>query len=171
MRHPEPSEYAGDFKRYIDLVPETDIVAAMEKQGNEMQQLIASLDEERASHRYAPGKWTIKGVLGHVADGEKIFGYRFLAIARGEQQSLPGFEENDYANNAKFDSWPLANLAEYLAVVRRANVLVMKNLTEEDWNRRGVANQNETTALALAFTMVGHERHHLNVLRERYLTS
>lgn len=169
MRRPEESEYAPEFKRYIALVPETDIVAALEKQGAETQQLIASLDDNRAAYRYAPEKWSIKGVLGHVADGEKIFGYRFLAIARGEQQSLPGFEENDYANNANFDSWPLADLAESLAIVRRANVLTMKNLSDGDWHRRGLANGKEITPLALAFGILGHERHHLGVLRERYL--
>jgi uncharacterized damage-inducible protein DinB len=170
MRRPEPSEHAPYFKRYIDLVPETDIVAALKKQGDETQQLIASLGEERAAYRYAPGKWSIKGVLGHIADSEKIFGYRLLAIARGEKSSLPGFDENEYANNAHFDDWPLRDLAESLSLVRRANVLTVRNLSADDWNRRGIANQNETTALALAFTLVGHERHHLNVLRERYLT-
>lgn len=170
MRRPAESDYAPGFARYIDLVPEADIVAAMEKQSEETQQLIASLDEERANHRYAPGKWSIKGVLGHVADGEKIFGYRMLAIARGEKQSLPGFEENEYAENAHFDDWSLRDLAELLAVVRRGNLLTMRNLSDEDWSRRGVANNNETTALAIAFAMLGHERHHLRVLREKYLS-
>jgi len=166
---PEPSDYAPEFKRYIDLVPETDIAAALEKQGEETQQLIASLSEERAAHRYAPGKWSIKGVIGHVADGEKIFGYRLLAIARGDKNSLPGFEENEYADNAHFDDWSLRDLAEWLAVARRSNLLLVRNLSEEDLNRRGVANNKEVTALALAFALVGHERHHLSVLRERYL--
>ena len=170
MRRPDETDYAHYFKRYIDLAPETDIVTAMEKQGDETQQLIASLTEDKSAYRYAPEKWSIKGVLGHVADGEKIFGYRLLAIARGDKQSLPGFEENDYANNAHFDSWSLRDLGEYLAAARRTNLLAMKNLSETDWNRRGIANNNETTALALAFTMLGHERHHLKVLRERYLS-
>jgi len=170
MTRPSESDYAPYFKRYIDLVPETDIAAALEKQGEETQQLIASLTEERAAHRYAPGKWSVKGVLGHVVDSEKIFGYRLLAIARGEKNSLPGFDENEYANNAHFDDWPLRDLAESLAVVRRGNVLTIRNLSEEDWTRRGVANNNETTALALAFTLLGHERHHLNILRDRYLS-
>src|SRR2546423_639753 len=110
MRRPESSEHASYFARYIDLVPETDVVAALEKQGHETQQLIASLGEEKAAYRYAPEKWSIKGVLGHVADSEKIFGYRLLAIARGESNPLPGYDENDYAKNAHFDSWPLGDL-------------------------------------------------------------
>jgi uncharacterized damage-inducible protein DinB len=170
MTRPAESEYAPYFKRYIDLVPETDIVAALEKQGEETQQLIASLNEERAGYRYAPDKWSIKGVLGHVVDSEKIFGYRLLAIARGEKNSLPGFDENEYANNANFDNWSLRDLAESLAVVRRGNLLTIRNLSDADFKRRGVANNNETTALAIAYTLLGHERHHLNVLRDRYLS-
>src|SRR5436305_6143287 len=170
MRRPEPSEYATYFQRYIDLVPETDVVAALETQGGETQKFIASFDDDRAAYRYEPGKWSIKGVLGHLGDSEKVFGYRLLAIARGEANPLPGFDENDYAKNAHFDSWPLGALADSIALVRRANVLLARNLSDDDWNRRGIANKNETTALALAFTLLGHERHHLKVLRERYLT-
>src|SRR5690349_10171845 len=136
MRRPDPSDYAPYFKRYIDLVPETDVIDALETQGDETQRPIASLGEERASYRYAPEKWSIKGVLGHVADSEKIFGYRLLAIARGEKNSLPGFDENEYARNARFDSWSLRDLGQSLALVRGANVLTMRNLSEEDWNRR-----------------------------------
>src|SRR2546423_10860247 len=112
MRRPDPSEYAPYFERYIALVPESDVVAALQAQGDETQQFLASLGEEKAAFRYAPDKWSIKGVLGHVADSEKIFGYRLLAVARGEANPLPGFDENEYAKNAKFDSWPLGDLAE-----------------------------------------------------------
>ena len=169
MRRPDPSEHAPYFSRYIDLVPETDIVAALEKQGDETQQLLASLGEQQAAYRYGPDKWSIKGVLGHVADGERIFAYRLLAIARGEKNPLPGFDENEYAATAHFDDWSLRDLAESLAVARRGTVLVLRNLEDSDLDRRGVANDNETSALAIAFTMLGHERHHLRVLRERYL--
>src|SRR5204862_5221917 len=106
----------------IDLVPETDVVAALEKQGDETQQLIASLSDDRAAFRYAPEKWSVKGVIGHMADSEWIFGYRLLAIARGEKNSLPGFDENDYAKNANFDAWPMRDIAESLALVRRGNL-------------------------------------------------
>ena len=169
MTRPDPSEHAPYFSRYIDLVPEEDVVTALTAQSDETQKLLASLDEERAAHRYAPDKWSIKGVIGHVADGERIFGYRLLAIARGEKTSLPGFDENEYAESAHFDRWSLRDLAESLAASRRANLLIMRNLSDDDWNRRGVANNNATSARALAFTMLGHERHHLKVLRERYL--
>jgi DinB superfamily len=170
MQRPDPSEHAPYFSRYIDLVPEEDVVTALEKQSDETQKLLASLDEERGAYRYGPDKWSIKGVIGHVADGERIFGYRLLAIARGEKNPLPGFEENEYAETAQFDRWSLRDLAESLAASRRANLLIMRNLSDEDWNRRGVANNNATSARAIAFAMLGHERHHLKVLRERYLS-
>jgi hypothetical protein len=170
MQRPDPSEHAPYFSRYIDLVPEEDIVTALEKQSDETQNLLASLDEERGAYRYGPDKWSIKGVIGHVADGERIFGYRLLAIARGEKNPLPGFEENEYAETAHFDQWSLRDLAESLAASRRANLLIMRNLSDDDWNRRGVANNNAVSARAIAFTMLGHERHHLRVLRERYLS-
>jgi uncharacterized damage-inducible protein DinB len=169
MTRPDPSEHAPYFSRYIDLVPENDVVTALEAQSDETQKLFASLDDERAAYRYAPDKWSIKGVIGHMTDTERVFAYRLLAIARGDETPLPGFDENEYAKHANFDQWSLRDLTESLAATRRANLLLMRNLSDDDWNRRGVANNNATSARALAFTMLGHERHHLKVLRERYL--
>jgi hypothetical protein len=169
MRRPDTSEHAPYFSRYIDLVPETDVVTALQTQSDETQQLLATIGEDRAAHRYAPDQWSIKGLAGHVADSERIFGYRLLAIARGDVNSLPSFDEVEYANNAGFDRWSLRDLAESLALARRANVLMARNLSDEDWDRRGIANNNPTSARAVAFTMLGHERHHLKVLHERYL--
>jgi uncharacterized damage-inducible protein DinB len=170
MTRPDPSEHAPYFSRYIDLVPENDVVTALEAQSDETQKLFASLDDERAAYRYAPDKWSIKGVIGHMTDTERVFAYRLLAIARGDETPLPGFDENEYAKHANFDQWSLCDLTESLAATRRANLLLMRNLSDDDWNRRGVANNNATSARALAFTMLGHERHHLKVLRERYLS-
>jgi uncharacterized damage-inducible protein DinB len=169
MQRPDPSEHAPYFSRYIDLVPEEDVVTALAAQGDETQKLLASLDEERAAYRYAPDKWSIKGVIGHVVDSERIFAYRLLAVARGDETPLPGFDEKEYAKHANFDRRSLRNLAEELDALRRANLLLMRNLSDDDWNRRGVANNNATSARALAYTMLGHERHHLKVLRERYM--
>ena len=165
---PQPDEYAPAFGRYIDRVPDGDIVAMIESQGNSTQELLASLGEEKAGYRYAPGKWSIKQVVGHITDGERVFTYRLLAIARGEKQSLPGFEENDYVDNGNFDAHPLAELAEGLATTRRATLALMRSLDDEAWQRRGVANNNPISARAIAWVTAGHERHHLNVLRERY---
>src|SRR5436305_520584 len=112
---PQPDEYAGAFGRYIDLVPDGDIVALLESQGDATQKMLASIGEEKGGYRYGPDKWSIKQVVGHVTDGERVFSYRLMAIARGEKQSLPGFEENDYVENANFDSRSLAELVEGLA--------------------------------------------------------
>jgi uncharacterized damage-inducible protein DinB len=166
---PAPTEYAPFYHRYVELVPEEDIVAAIDTQSTETQRLLASLDETRAAYRYSEGKWSVREVLGHITDTERIMGYRALAIARGETKQLPGFDENSYVENGDFDSWRLGDLAEQYALVRRSHVLLFRNLPKDAWMRRGNANGSEVTVRALAWIIVGHERHHLKVLRERYL--
>jgi DinB superfamily len=168
MTRPATSDYAPAHAGYVALVEEDDILSAMEQQSSAMQKFLASIDEPRASHRYAEGKWSVKEVIGHIADAERVIAYRALAIARGEQQSLPGFDENAYVANANFDDWKLGDLAEHYALVRRANIVFFKNLRAEAWERRGTANQAPVSVNGLAYVIVGHERHHLQVLRERY---
>ena len=168
MSRPQADEYAGFFAGYVDRVPEGDIVKQLETQGRSTEQLLASIGEEKASYRYAPEKWSIKQVIGHMTDAERVFLYRLLAIARGEQQSLPGFDENEYMANSNFDGQTLAELTEGFASTRRAMVALARSLDDEAWGRRGIANNNAITARAMAWVAAGHERHHLNVLRERY---
>ncbi len=165
---PEPTEYHPAFARYIALVTEDDVLSAIEQQSSATQKLLSSLDEARAAFRYEPGKWSVKEVVGHMVDAERIMGWRALAIARGETQPLPGFEEDDYVRNANFDAWRLGDLAESYALGRRTNIVFFRNLPEEAWDRRGTANDSAITVRALAWIIVGHERHHLNTLRERY---
>jgi len=165
---PSPTEYPAATAEYVALVPEEDIVSAMEQQSSETQKLLASLDESKAAFRYAEDKWSVKEVLGHVIDAERIMSYRLLAIARGETAPLPGWEEDDYVRAASFDRWRLGELAEHYALVRRANIVLLRNLPEEAWDRRGTANGSPTTVRGLAWGIVGHERHHVNVLRDRY---
>ena len=165
---PAATDYAQAYAGYVALVPENDILAEIEKQSAVTQKLLASLDEAKAAFRYADTKWSIKEVIGHVTDAERIFAYRALAIARGETQPLPGFEENDYVEQAKFDAWKLGDLAEHYALVRRSTIVMLRNLPQEAWDRRGIAADNPITVAAIAWIMVGHERHHLKVLRERY---
>lgn len=166
-RRPDPAEYAPYFQRYLDLVPEDDIVAALAEQVEETASRLRQL-EDRAAYRYAPGKWTIKQVVGHMGDTERILAFRALSISRGETNPLPGFDEDSYVRGAEFDSWPYADLVDSLGVVRRANVLMFRHLSDDAWERRGVANQNPTSVRGLAYTILGHERHHLRVLREKY---
>ena len=162
------TDYAPAFAGYVSLVPEEDVVSVIEQQSSETQKLIASLDEGRAMYRYAEGKWSVKEVIGHLTDAERVFGYRALCISRGDKNSLPGFDENEYMRNANFDDWRVGDLAESYALTRRANIVMFRNLREDVWDRRGVANNNEITVRALAYVIAGHERHHLKVLRERY---
>jgi hypothetical protein len=168
MTRPTPSDYAPAQAAYVALVEEDDILAAMERQSSEMQKFLASIDETKAAHRYAEGKWSVKEVIGHIADAERIIGYRALAIARGDGQPLPGFEEDEYVANASFDDWKLGDLAEQYALVRRTNIVFFKNLRAEAWQRRGIANETPVSVHGLAYVIVGHERHHLRVLKERY---
>ena len=168
MTRPDSAEYAPAHASYVDLVDEDDILAALQQQSSETQKLLARLDEARAGYRYGEEKWSIKEVIGHIADAERIIGYRALAVARGETQSLPGFDENEYVRNAGFDAWKLGDLAEEYALVRRSNIVFFKNLLPEAWDRRGTANGQPVSVRGLAYVIVGHERHHLNVLRERY---
>jgi hypothetical protein len=166
---PADTDYAAPYAGYVARVPEDDILAAIERQSSETQKLLASIDDSRAAFRYAESKWSVKEVVGHFVDTERIMGYRALAIARGETQPLPGFDEQEYVRNAKFDRWRIGDLSEEYALVRRANIVFLRNLSEEAWDRRGVASGYPVTVRALAYIIVGHERHHLNVLKERYL--
>lgn len=165
---PADTDYAPHFAGYIGRVPEDDVLGALERQSSETQKLLASIDDARAAFRYEPSKWSVKQVIGHVIDTERIMSYRALAIARGETQSLPGFDEKEYVQHAHFDDWSLGDLAEEYALTRRANIVLLCNLPNDAWDRRGLANGNPITARALAYVIVGHERHHLNVLKERY---
>lgn len=163
------TDYGSFFAGYVSNVPEDDVLSAVEQQSSETQRLIASLDDARASYRYAEGKWSVKQVIGHVTDAERVFGYRALCISRGDKNSLPGFDEQEYMRLANFDDWRIGDLAESYALVRRSNIVMFRNLPDEAWDRRGIANNSGITVRALAYVIVGHERHHLKVLRQRYL--
>lgn len=165
---PTTNDYAPSHATYVDLVPEEDILGAIEQQSSETQKFLASLDESKAAFRYAEGKWSVKQVIGHIIDAERIIGYRLLAVARGETQSLPGFDENMYVDNAGFDAWSLGDLSEHYAMVRRGTIVMLRNLPKDAWSRVGTANNNRITPLGMAYVILGHERHHMKVLRERY---
>ena len=166
---PSENEYAAYYGKYIALVEGGDIVETLERQSEDTLALLRGINEERAAHRYEPGKWSIKEVVGHLIDAERIFAYRALAIARGEQKPLPGMEQDEYMAHADFDSRTLADLAEEFEHVRRSNVLMFRNLDAEAWSRRGTASDNEVSVRALAYIIAGHETHHIRILRERYL--
>lgn len=166
---PSDDEFAAYARADIDYVAGDDAVEVLTSQGKRVTALLASLDEEAIrGHRYTPGKWTVKEVIGHLIDDERIFAYRALCVARGDTRPLPGFDENDYVAATAFESRPLAALlAEYHAV-RAATLALFEPLTAEEWQRRGTVNGYEASVRGLAFHMAGHELHHLRTLREKY---
>jgi len=159
---------AATEARYIALVPEDDIIAAMEAQTRETEKLLRSIGEQKATFRYAPDKWTIKTLVRHFTDTERIFAYRLLAIARGEKQPLPGFEEEDYAVASAADERKFSDLIDEYRAVRAATLSLLRGLPSAAWERTGTASDKPISVRALAFNTLGHERHHLKVLREKY---
>lgn len=170
MNRPSRTEYAEYYDRYISLVEETDIVAAMRKQLEELGEFFAEISEEKSLYAYAEGKWTIKEVIGHLTDGERIFAYRALRISRADETPIEGFEQEGYIENSNFNAMRLADLIEELVLSRKANLILFGNLTETAWARLGTASGFPVSVRALAYISVGHIRHHLQILRERYLS-
>ena len=168
MERPREGEYASYYARYVALVPETDILAVLEQQVEEIRRLAASVPPERETWRYAEGKWSVRQVLGHLVDGERVFGYRAFCFSRGEPAALPSFDEKLYVAAARCDAMPLRELADELALVRRSNLQVLRRLAPPEWERVGTASGHPVTVRALAWVMAGHPRHHVGILRERY---
>ena len=166
---PREGEYLPYYGGYIALVPEGDILQTMIQQNDSTLALLGSLSESQGGHRYALDKWSIKELVAHVSDAERIFADRALRFARSDSTPLPGFEENDYVRNGGFDAFSLADIAKGLANVRQSTVSLFQLMLEDATARRGKANNAEVSVRALAYMIVGHEIHHLNVLRTRYL--
>ncbi len=167
---PLPGEYAAYAEADLARVTGDDAVAALARQEEEVKALFAALDEHAvAGLRYAPGKWTLKEVLGHLIDDERIFLYRALCIARGDARPLPSFDENDYVAAANFEERPLADLIDEYCRTRGAAIAFFRSLAPEAWLRRGTVTTYAASVRGLAFHIAGHELHHLGVIRERYL--
>jgi hypothetical protein len=168
---PDENEYPEYARIYVDRVRGDDAVEALSESESETVALLGPLEEDKVSGlTYAPGKWTLKQVLGHVIDCERVFAYRALCIARGEAASLPGFDQEAYAAVADAESRSLASLLVEYHAVREASMALFKTLSPEAWTRRGKANELSVTVRGLAFQIPGHELHHLAILRERYLS-
>jgi uncharacterized damage-inducible protein DinB len=166
---PEPTEYDPYFWKYIDLVPDGEIVAILSSQIENTIGLLRTVSEDKAAQSYAPGKWSIKEVVGHIVDSERIFVYRALRIGRNDKTPLAGFEQDDYVANTSFNRRMLASLLEEFAAVREATIQLFKHFTDEEWKRRGIANEKEISTRALAYNVAGHELHHVGILKSRYL--
>jgi hypothetical protein len=168
IARPQPGEYAPYYDRYISLVQGDDILTTLDQQRRDTMLLLSCRDEEDGDFRYAPEKWSAKEVLGHVCDTERVFAYRALRIARADATPLEGFEQDDYVRNGPFANRPMSDLVEDFIAVRRATLSLLRDLDEAAWMRRGIANKNEVTVRALAYTIAGHELHHRRILEEKY---
>jgi uncharacterized damage-inducible protein DinB len=168
MKPPQAEEYSAFYKTYIDTVSEN-VLAEMEHHSISFPNFLKGISLDKASFAYAEGKWTIKELVGHVIDTERIMVYRTLRIARNDRTPLPGFDENDYVANAHFAERTLESLADEFAAVRKGNMYLIKSFNEEEINRIGISNNSPLSVRALIYIMVGHVNHHRKIIEERYL--
>jgi uncharacterized damage-inducible protein DinB len=166
---PEPDEAAPYYFRYIDRVPGDDILSVLEEQLEETLRFLPGISEERSLHRYAPEKWSIRQVLNHVNDCERLFLFRAFWFARGFDSALPSFDQEISANAAAASAYPWAAHAEEFRAIRSSALAFFRNLPDEAWSRRGIASDVPFTVRALAYIMGGHVAHHTAILRDRYL--
>ena len=166
---PSESEYAPGYAAYVDKVAnDEDVLDALARQREQLASLPSRLTAERETYRYADDKWSVREVISHLGDGERVFGYRIFCISRGETQSLPGFDENVYAERSGSAERPIAELMAELLHMRDANLSLIRRFSAEAWARSGVANSKPISLRALVFVLAGHMQHHFAILAERY---
>ena len=168
MNRPEINEFAPYYERYISLV-DGDVLSTLDAQPAELYSLFSDLEEEKGRFAYAEGKWTIKELLSHIIDGERMFAYRVLRISRGDETPIEGFEQDGYIENANANNRCFSDLLTEFDLLRQANMLMFNNLSDEASMRVGTASENKVSVRALAHIMAGHVRHHINILNDRYL--
>ncbi|MEZ5966261.1 MAG: DinB family protein [Planctomycetota bacterium] len=165
---PAPGEHAPYYSDYVDQVRGDDALQHMAAEAERMQRTLAGLDDARAAHRYAEGKWSVKQVVGHVLDGERVFAYRALAFARGDTGELPGMDQDAWMDTAGFDARPIADLVDELRHVRSGTLSLFRSFSPEACARTGTASGNRFTVRSLVWITAGHATHHMNVLSRRY---
>lgn len=168
MTRPYLSDFPTFYQGYVKTIESDNILQTLKGQQEKTKSFFNDLSEEKANYAYAEGKWTMKEVLGHLIDTERVFVFRALSFARGEAQPLPGFDENTYVPAGKFGDRTLHSLIEEYASVRQASLTFFENLREEDWSKTGTANSGNFTVNSLAYIIAGHNEHHLKILAERY---
>lgn len=171
MSKPSPADYPDHFKKYIDQVPEEDLMTAFKSQSVLINSFLPLITEEKSAYAYAEGKWTIKELMQHIIDTERIFCYRGLCIARKETASLPGFDENDYAANSEANKRSWQSLIEEFSVVRKSTELLYASFSIEALDRKGISNNKILSVASTGFICIGHFYHHKKILEERYLIS
>ncbi|MCY9666571.1 DinB family protein [Paenibacillus alginolyticus] len=168
LQRPDSEEYSPYFTGYINQVPEGDYLSILHSQLDAIVDLFSPINNEQGLYRYEPGKWSLKEVLGHITDTERIMSYRMLRIARGDTTNLPGFDQDLYITNTSFDELSMEDLLNDFKAVRQATFTLLKTISEAAWLRKGIANNNEISARALAFVIAGHAQHHLGVIQQKY---
>ena len=171
LGRPQPNEAASYYSTYIDRITSDDIVEVLATQTDEAREFLSGISEEQSLHRYAPGKWSMRELLGHINDTERVFMYRALWFARGFADALPSFDQEIGFRSAGSDQVSWADHLEEFTAIRAATVAFFRNLPEDAWLRSGVASDNPVSVRALAYIVAGHVSHHLAILRERYLKS
>jgi hypothetical protein len=168
INRPQPDEYSAFAARYVDLVGNGPILEILEYQQQNTYNFFVRMDPEKAGYAYADGKWTVKQVLGHMADTERIFAFRSLAFSH-EAIELPGFDQDVYMESATFNSRTLEDIANEFKTIRESTLYLFRNFTEEQSTQKGIASGNPVSVRALAYMIAGHEMHHIKILKERYL--
>ncbi len=165
---PQPDEYGDFYKDYINLIHEPNVIQSLIRQGQKVYTIIRQLTDDEANHRYADEKWSVKEVMGHLIDTERIMAYRALCISRGEQTALPGYNHESYVEQGNFDKRSLQSLSTEYDALRNANISMFSNFSKKQTLRKGTANEVSVSVRALAFIIAGHGKHHLNILEEKY---
>ncbi|MEH7335020.1 DinB family protein [Neobacillus drentensis] len=171
LQRPNVSEYPEYYVPYVNSVPGADLLTLLKENLVKVMELFENFSEVDAEFRYAPGKWSIKEVLGHMTDTERIMSYRLLRIGRGDQTALAGFDENDYVAGSQINKLPVKNILDDFIATRKATITLIENMPEEAWGNIGFANNTEVTARAVAFIIAGHEIHHRRIINDRYIAA
>lgn len=166
---PKPGDYSPYYQTYIDKLPDENIFDILKNQQESLSEFLNSITEDKSDFRYTEGKWNIKEVIGHTIDVERVFTYRIHAISRGEKQSLPGFEQDDYVEAGNYSVRTFEDIKSEFLLMRKANHLFYKSLTDEMIGKRGNANGSDITVNALLYIIAGHVEHHIHIIKERYL--
>ncbi|MCR8635112.1 DinB family protein [Paenibacillus radicis (ex Xue et al. 2023)] len=169
IQRPDPAEHDPYYERYIQLVPSDDLLAQLRKQLTDTLELLQSTSEMKASYRYAPGKWSLREVVGHMADTERIMSYRLLRVSRGDATPIAGFDEDAYAKAANYEAYPMHSILDEFSIVRKSTLFLLERITPEAWGYWGTSNNSKITARALGYIIAGHELHHRSVIQARYL--
>jgi hypothetical protein len=169
IKKPNPDSFASYFQRYTDLVPDETVLKTLADQLNEAMQIYKGLNESKFNYRYAESKWSIKELIVHILDTERIFVYRALRIARKDKTPMAGFEQDDYINNINWENYPTTSVLEEYNLIRNHSILFFNSMTEEMLQQSGISSDMKMAVSAVPFILAGHEKHHLNILKSRYL--